>query len=85
MNFLQYDFNLNDNNAVQVTLNSQANVRLMDYSNFQAYKSGRQHRYYGGHVTRSPYVVRPPHAGHWYLAIDLGGHTGRLSASVSVI
>ncbi len=23
--------------------------------------------------------------GHWYLAIDLGGHTGRLSASVSVI
>ena len=31
MNFLQYDFNLNDNDTVQVTLNSQANVRLMDH------------------------------------------------------
>jgi hypothetical protein len=85
MNFLQYDFELSDNNAVQVSLNSQANVRLMDYTNFQYYKSGRQHKYYGGRVVRSPFVVKPPHAGHWYLAIDLGGHSGRISASVSVI
>jgi hypothetical protein len=34
--------------VVEVTLRgSAANVRLMDSSNFNSYKAGRQHRYYG--------------------------------------
>lgn len=85
MNFLKYELNLGAQDAVKVVLSKQANVRLMDYSNFQAYRSGRRHTYYGGHATVSPFVVRPPHAGQWYLAIDLGGNGGSVNASVSVI
>ena len=85
MEFLKYDFELQENDAVKVSLSSQANVRLMDYSNFQNYKSGRQHSYIGGLVKETPYIVRPPHAGHWYLAIDLGGYSGRISATVAII
>lgn len=85
MNFLKYELSLDAQDAVKVILNGQANVRLMDYSNFQAYRNGRQHRYYGGLATVSPYVVKPPHAGQWYLAIDLGGNTGRINASVTLI
>lgn len=85
MNFLQYEFNLGSQDAVKIVLNGQANVRLMDYTNFQAYRNGRQHRYYGGRATVSPYIVSPPYAGQWYLAIDLGGYGGRINASVSVI
>jgi hypothetical protein len=85
MNFLKYELNLGAQDAVKVVLSKQANVRLMDYSNFQAYRSGRRHTYYGGHATVSPFVVRLPHAGQWYLAIDLGGYGGSVNASVSVI
>lgn len=85
MNFLKYELNLDGQDAVKVVLNKQANVRLMDYCNFQAYRNGRRHTYYCGHATVSPFVVRPPHAGQWYLAIDLGGYGGSVNASVSVI
>ncbi|RUT73036.1 DUF1883 domain-containing protein [Ancylomarina longa] len=87
MNFQKYDLgNLQRGQIVEVTLKgSAANVRLMDSSNFQSYKSGRRHKYYGGYVTRSPYRVTVPNNGHWYVAIDLGGYAGRISSSVNVL
>jgi len=87
MQFQKYDLgNLQKGQIVEVTLKgSAANVRLMDSSNFQNYKSGRQHKFSGGYVTRSPYRVSVPNSGHWYVAIDLGGHSGRISSSVNVL
>ncbi|WP_233260850.1 DUF1883 domain-containing protein [Pedobacter sp. HMWF019] len=85
MNFLKYDFDLSAQDAVKVSLSGQANVRLMDYNNFQNYKNGRAHKYYGGLVKVTPYVIQPPYGGRWYLAIDLGGYSGKISASVSII
>ncbi|WP_367174219.1 DUF1883 domain-containing protein, partial [uncultured Deinococcus sp.] len=41
-----------------------ANVRLLDSSNFGNYRSGRQHRYIGGLIRKSPVRLRIPHAGH---------------------
>ena len=35
--------------VIEITLSGNAaNVRLMDSSNYNSYKNGRQHRYYGG-------------------------------------
>jgi len=87
MNFQKYDLgNLQRGQIVEVTLKgSAANVRLMDSSNFQNYRNGRRHKYYGGYVTRSPYRVTVPNSGHWYVAIDLGGYAGRISSSVNVL
>lgn len=49
MNFIRYDFgNVERGRIVEVILDAQANVRLLDSSNFNAYKNGRQHKYYGG-------------------------------------
>lgn len=60
--------------AVIVTLRgSAANVRLLDSSNFSAYRNGRKHTYYGGLVQRSPFRVVVPRDGHWYLVVDLQG------------
>lgn len=43
---------------VQVTLSGNAaNVRLMDTSNYNSYKNGRRHTYYGGLMTKSPAVI----------------------------
>lgn len=72
--FVKYQWNgLERGSTVVVTLNTAANVRLMDGTNFNAYKNGRRHRYIGGLVRTSPYKISVPHTGTWYLTIDLVG------------
>jgi hypothetical protein len=85
MNFLLYDLHLRAGQIVEVTLDKQANVRLLDDLNFASYKAGRQHTYYGGLAKNSPIRIAPPHAGHWYLVIDLGGYPGTVQASVRML
>jgi Domain of unknown function (DUF1883)/TIR domain len=87
MKFIQNDLgNRKGGEIVEVTLSgSAANVRLMDSSNFQNYKNGRQHKYYGGHVTRSPVKLKIPRAGHWYITIDTGGYPGTIKAGVRIL
>jgi Domain of unknown function (DUF1883) len=85
MKFLHYEVNLNTAQAVRVTLNRQANVRLLDSNNFQKYRNGKSHDYYGGLATHSPMLVRAPHSGDWHVVIDLGGYAGSVSASVDVV
>ena len=87
MKFTQYDLGSRQGGeVVEVTLSgSAANVRLLDSSNFQSYKSGRQHRYFGGHAKRSPVRLQIPHAGHWYVVLDLGGYSGSIRSSIRVL
>jgi hypothetical protein len=82
MNFLKYELDAGPDDVIQVRLDKQANVRLMDDDNFQKYRSGQQHKYYGGHAVKSPVRLRPPHSGRWYVVIDLGGYAGTVNASV---
>ena len=68
---------------IQVSLQGNAaNVRLMDSSNYSNYRNGRQHRYYGGLVRRSPIVLTVPRPGHWYITIDLDGLGGSVRSSI---
>lgn len=86
MNFLKYDLgNLKKGEVVEVTLTSGANVRLMDSSNFNNYKNGRKHRYYGGLARQSPVKIAVPNFGHWYVTVDMQGLRGSTNASVRVI
>lgn len=84
MQFQSYDLGtVSSGEIIEVTLKGNAaNVRIMDSSNFNSYKAGRQHRYIGGYVTKSPYLATISHSGHWYVAIDLGGYGGRIQSSV---
>jgi hypothetical protein len=85
MNFLHYDFQLSPDDSVEVVLDKAVNVRLLDELNFQKYRDGQEHKYYGGLAKISPVRLRPPHAGHWHLVIDLGGFPGTVNASVHAI
>jgi hypothetical protein len=84
MNFLKYEFDAGPNDIIQVNLDRPANVRLLDSNNFQKYRNGQRHTYYGGHAT-SPVNLRPPYQGHWYVVIDLGGYSGSVRASVEKV
>jgi hypothetical protein len=60
-------------------------VRLLDSSNYSSYKSGRQHRYIGGLAKRSPVRLQIPHAGTWYVVIDMQGLRGSVRSSARVL
>ena len=84
-NVYEYN-NLKSGERVQVTLQgSAANVRLMDSSNYQSYKSGRNHKYFGGLVTRSPIVLTVPNSGKWFVTVDMNGLKGTTKSSVSIL
>ena len=85
MEHIKFDLgHVEGGSTVVVTLLNQANVRLLDASNYRAYSSDQQYRFYGGRAVRSPLAIRVPHSGTWVLALDLGGHRGRIEASVAV-
>jgi hypothetical protein len=86
MDFIHYDLKrLDRGQIVEVTLDHAANVLLLDSTNFNSYRSGRRHTYYGGQVTQTPFRVPVPRSGHWHVAIDLGGYAGRVRSGVRVL
>jgi len=87
MNFTHYDIGWQSKGTViEITLKgSAANVRLMNNSNFQSYKSGRSHRYQGGLVKRSPVRLAVPSSGHWYVTVDMAGLSGNARSSVRIL
>lgn len=60
MKYLYYEVNVDSNDVIEVELSGQANVRLMDSSNYNSFRANRAHRCYGGLATASPIVLRPP-------------------------
>lgn len=76
---------LNGGEVVEIDLDTAANVKLMNSGDFSDYRNNRRHSYYGGYVTRSPFRVAVPGAGHWHVTIDLAGRGGSIRSSVSVI
>ena len=87
MNFTHYRLGHVDRGSiVEVTLKgSAANVRLMDNSNFNSYKAGRQHRCIGGLAKRSPVRLQVPRSGTWHVAVDMQGLRGTVRSSIRVI
>ncbi len=85
MNYLHYELELTPGDVVEVTLDKQANVRLLDEMNFSNYKRGERHTYHGGLAKESPVRLPAPHPGHWHLVIDLGGYSGTVRASVRTL
>jgi hypothetical protein len=85
MNYLHQEFDAGPDDVIEVTLDHPANVQLMDSDNYENYRSGRPFRYYGGHATKSPVRLVPPHYGTWHIVVDLGGGVGTVRASVRVL
>ncbi len=82
MNFLHQEFDAGPTDVIEVTLDGQANVMLLDPSNYAFYRQGQRFRYYGGHAKTSSFRLIPPEQGHWHVVVDLGGYAGRVRAGV---
>lgn len=87
MNFTYYDLGHKQRGqVVEISLSgSAANVRLMDSSNFQNYKNGRQHSYRGGLIKQSPVRLTIPSSGHWHVTVDMQGLRGTVRSSIRMM
>jgi uncharacterized protein YxjI len=70
---------------VEVELSAAANVLLLDNSNYSSFRSGRQHRYYGGLAKQSPLHLQVPRSGHWYLVIHMAGLRGSVRHGMRIL
>lgn len=87
MKYLSWDLKqLKKGDRVKVALTGNAaNVRLMSRSNYNNYKKGRNHRYVGGLVRKSPVILGVPSSGHYYVTVDMQGLRGSTNANVQVL
>ena len=86
MQFIKHDLGqLSGGEIAEVSITSAANVRLLDSENFRKYRSGRPHRYTGGHSKTSPVRFQVPRSGHWYVVVDLGGYAGKVASSIRLL
>ena len=79
--FIKYEFDAGPDDIIEVSLSSQANVRVMDSSNFSSFRSGRGRRRVGRLAKRSLVRLAGPHAGRWHVVVDLGGYAGSVRDS----
>ncbi|MBN1149003.1 MAG: DUF1883 domain-containing protein [Anaerolineales bacterium] len=82
---LHYVFYANREDLLEVGLSREANVILLDEPNYIRYRAGGGFRYWGGYMQESPTLLPVPYLGIWHLAIDLGGHPGKLRATARLI
>lgn len=85
MKFLEWNVQAGPDNVVQVALDHAANVILLDDLNFSAFRRGGRYSYYGGYYRQTPVCIVPPRETHWHVVVHLGGYTGRVNASVTVL
>jgi Domain of unknown function (DUF1883) len=85
MDHLHYEFDANDGDVIEVTLDRAANVQLLDSANYENYTKGRGYRYHGGYATTSPVRLAVPRAGKWHVVIDLGGGAGQVRATAQLV
>lgn len=87
MQFIHHDLGYRKGGeVVEIILSgSAANVRLMDSSNFNSYRNGRQHRYYGGLAKQSPVRLQIPHSANWHVAVDMQGLRGTVRSSARTL
>lgn len=85
MEHLHTEVDAGPDDVIEVTLNHQANIKLLDSINYQSYKQGRAYRGLGLSAKRSPVRLSPPRSAHWHVVIDLGGYAGVVRAAVQVI
>lgn len=82
---LHYEFRAGYGDQVEVSINRQANVILLDPTNYFLYKSGGKFSYIGGFAHVSPVILQVPRLDVWHLVVDTGGYPGELHASVRML
>ena len=84
MDHLHFEFEAGPQETVEITLDSQASVRLLDQENYENYCAGKSYHFLGGRAAVSPFRLRPPKNGTWHVAVDLDGAPVKVAAGIQL-
>ena len=70
---------------VVVDCDHQCNIRLLDDANFEEFRRGRRHKYFGGFYRWLPARIVVPNAGYWNVVVDLGGQRATANYRISYL
>ena len=82
MKFIYWDIQAGPDNVVQVQLDREANVLLLDDTNFAAFRRGGGRSYFGGYYKQTPVRLVPPRETRWHVVVHLSGYAGGVNASM---
>ena len=85
MQFLHYELSAGKDKIIQVTIDHQADIKVMDPFNFSKYKLGKTPDFQGGTYPASTIEFRVHRKDIWHVVIDLGGKRGEVKASVKLL
>ena len=85
MQFVHWREYLNAGETVVVNCSHRCNVRLMSDSDFESYRRGSAHHYFGGHYERLPARIAAPSCGYWNVTLDVGGDSASIRHSMTVL
>ena len=86
MNYLHYKMKASPQNAIKVTLNHKANIKLLDTVNYYKYCNGKTYQSTGEFIDVSSMQIKVPHKSNWHILIEHGDYyKGLLKALVDVI
>ncbi len=84
--YIVYELDAGPEDVIEVTLSGPANVMLLTQSDYLHYQNNEEYSYIGGFSDNKLTVtLTPPHQGHWYLVVDLGGYPGHVNASMKIV
>lgn len=61
---------LSTDDIVKIDLTAQADVLLMDDTNYNWYTKGGRCDYYGGTQVETPGFISVPHSANWYIVVN---------------
>ena len=86
MHFIHNRFNLQHNQAVEVTCSHQCNLLLLDDSNFYNYQRGLKFNYKsGGFFKQFPTLLVPPSQGVWNFVLDTAGIPANINHGIRIV
>ena len=86
MKYMHYEWNnIGPEDVIEITLDKQANIRLLDDTNFHRYHRGDSYDFRGGTQVKSPAHISPPTRGHWHIVVDLQGFVGSVNVGIRVL
>ena len=86
MKFMHYEWShIGPSDIIEITLDKQANVYLLDETNYHKYKNNKPYTAVGGTQVKTPAHISPPSIGHWHLCVDLAGYVGSVNVGVKLL
>lgn len=83
--FIHHRELLHEDDVVVVDCDHQCNVRLMDDLNFECFRRGTRHKYYGGFYRTLPAKIVVPATDYWNITLDLAGRQARVRHSIKFL